>query len=213
MVQATLTLPKPKPYKRIAGDPRGKLVAELKKYCAEFDSLTSKAHLMKARMFGHTYEWVRWTVENTDCTDVKDACVRLGNTIKRSYRNVESWFYCGKFMVDNKINPQTADARSIRAVWQNRRGLTKGETVKCIDKIRKGEPHRDVAQIVNTSPTVIVNRAKNRHRRMSSAGDMTRQRVKLELMALQTFAAKFFGHKVVVTLTNAKTGKQLMQVK
>lgn len=193
-------------------DPREKLTSDLRKWVAEYDALTSKASNLRSKIYSHVYDWVTYAVENGHAKDVKAGCIRLGSTLKRSYSNVESWFYCGKFMREEKLDPDQADARSVRHVWNRRKSLAESEKHKALSMIRKGAPYEKIAYLVDKSTTAAGRAATVKAAKLEKKGQLDKQRVKMEMMAVHTLLERLFKQPVALVALDSSSGKTLMQV-
>lgn len=188
------------------------LLAEVKALSNELDSLSKKQERASIRLYVATWDWVEATLEAGRAATVQAACIRLGAMLKRTRSNVESWYYCGRFMYQEGLTI-AHDHRSVRAVYYHRRSLSKAELIRCVDLIKKKEPWAKVRTIINKSKRAKTREAEAKVRRMIGQKQFTRTRMKMELMGLQTMLAKFFKEPVFITVKGQESERTLLEVK
>jgi len=171
---------------------QSELTAELKRYVAEFDALTTKVGKLQAHVYAASYEWVQICATEGKITP-NAAIVRLANTLKRNVSGIKSWYYCGAFMAEHKLNAATCDHRSIYAVFRRGAVLSPYELRRCLEKVRKGDPFEDVNRIVTRSTSAAFVAAERKAESLSKSGTLNRTRLRMEMVALQTLARKLYG--------------------
>lgn len=167
------------------------LMLQLRKYVKEFDALCSRVHKLRPKIFECAYECVNSMIEDGDVKDIKAGCIKLGNSLKRSYTNIESWYYCGRFMDQEGLEAAKVDANSVRLVYNRRKVLSRATYLRVISMIKQQEPFKDVTRLVNSSKRAAEDKGTRKGKRLQKDAQLTKTRVKLEMHALRTLIQEY----------------------
>lgn len=190
---------------------REELTSSLKRHVAMLDQANERVRHIESDLFRCTFEWVTIAVEDGDAKDLGTGLQRLASTLHRSMKAIEHWYYCGKYMAENRLG-KDADPRSVRAVYTQRQSLTKADHLKCVNIIRKGAPVEEVRAIVRKSAFRRALSAERKTEKLARNRQLTKPRVRMEMMALRTLAAKYFQQAVEIHVVLKGTNSILERV-
>ena len=151
---------------------------------------------------GVTYQWVQCAISEGAAKSVSAACERLGATLRKNPSLISAWYYSGNLMKDHKMDPGRTDSRSVRAMMASFNDLTKHDQLRAVDIVRRGgiTSFKDLQKITRKSKTAAQANATRRAARTQNAGKLTPLRVKMEALALLTFAKALWGEEVSVSV-------------
>lgn len=172
---------------------REKLTTQLREWVTEYDAAHARCEKLLSCIYDHTYLWVSLAVDLNAAKTVDDGITRLAGTLKRARRCVQSWYYFGRFMAENKLQPHGTDQRSVRVVYENKTALTKADQLQCVQLIRDKAPHEMVTRIIRRSSSVLAAQADRKAATLEKRGQLTKTRVRMEMLALLTLCRKFYG--------------------
>lgn len=175
------------------------------------DQANERVRAIESDLFRCTHEWVSIAVEDGDAKDVSAGIARLASTLRRSIKCTQHWYYCGKYMADNRLSGD-ADARSVRSVYSQRQSLTKADHLKCLDLIRSGAPVEEVRAVVRKSAFRRALSSERKADRLSSSRQLTKPRLRMEMMALRTLAARYHQQAVEIHVVLKGTASILDRV-
>lgn len=198
-----------RPVKRTAR--REELTTALRRHVAMLDQANERVRHIESDIYRCAYEWISIAIGDGDAKDVTDGVRRLGGTLKRASPTVEKWYYCGKYMADNALGDD-ADARSVRTVFCNRQSLTKADHLKLVDLIRHGAPVEKVREVVQKSAFRRALSADRKAEMLSRSRQLTKPRLRMEMMALRTLAAKYHQQAVEIHIVLKGTSSILDRV-
>jgi len=190
---------------------RAELTSSLKRHVAMLDQANERVRHIESDIFRDTHEWISIALEDGDAADFSQGVARLASTIHRSLTSIKHWYYCGKYMADNRLGSD-ADARSVRSVMSQRQSLTKADHLKCLDLIRKGSPVEEVRAVVRKSAFNRALTADRKAEKLTRNRQLTKPRVRMEMMALRTLAAKYFQQAVEIHVVLKGTASILERV-
>lgn len=192
---------------------RGELTTALKGLVVDRREAKKKVRLIDANLFAYSYRWVELALQEEAVVTKSDGCARLAATVNMPRSRVESWYYCGQLMADNRMNPDRVDARSVRVIYNRYSVMSKAEQLKAVDMVKKAKPFAEVSNLVGRSPYAAQAAAISKAHRLMRAGELTKTRAKMELMAMRTFLSTYYDKEVAISVTDSKTGAVLLETK
>jgi superfamily II RNA helicase len=196
----------------VGSDPRAKLTRELRELIVKYEDAARRSRRALCEIFLHTYSWIDWAVTHERARNQTDATKRLASTLGRSQACILAWYYCGRFMHDNKISYVKADARSVRtlALFHNR--ITKSEMLRCISLTRGGRPYSEVMKILRKSRLFRKAEAELRAQRLGRDGKLTSTVIKTEMHTIAEMAKKRYGDRFSAVVVFDKDDNELLIV-
>lgn len=149
------------------------VLGDLKKLAIQYDALTWKAGAVSA-------------------------CIKLGNLLRRTYKNVEHWYYSGKYMHDHELAPGETCHRSVRAVYQVRKSLEPEEQEKCLELIRAKRPFEEVSRLIKGSERAARTCAEKLAKKQSNKGELSEESCRIRLVSLKAMLDEYFGGSVTI---------------
>lgn len=188
---------------------REALTRELRKLVNQYDELQAQSGKLLAYIYDHTYAWVSLCVDVGSARTTDEGIKRLAATLKRGHKCVGSWYYCGKYMADNKLEPTRTNHRSVRAIYVHHRSLTKADQLRCVDLVKHQAPHEEVMRILNRSASVLAAQADRKANSLERHGKLNKTRIRMEMLGLLTLARKFYGRADIDVAIIDERGKVL----
>ena len=192
-------------------DPRGALLAELKRYCNSRDKAAKLIEGLTVRIFLASYAYCEASIAFGDAAHVSDAIQKLSNSLRRARMNVQMWVYTGKWMRDQGLDGKNMMSTAITRAYHAWGALREVERAKIRTVLRNDGSCKSVMQVLRLSSNYRVREEMKRVQRMEQDGRFNKTTMKMEMLAWKTFAESFFGSDCVIEIKDS-SGKVLMKV-
>ncbi len=192
-------------------DPRGLLVKDLRRWLHSRDRAKKLVEGLAPFIYKASYEWITYTMMTEANTDLGAAIKRLADTLHKTAHSVEGWYYRGRFMHANKLDPKKVRATAICLAYSNWSAISKREQALMIHSLRAEGTRSAITAILQRSKMYSKRQAVRKIADLERKGLFNVTHMKMEAMALQTFASHFYGRDVRITI--AANGSTLMELK
>ena len=183
---------------------RERLTTELRTFLKEYDALTSRAGQVLIKVFAHVHDWIEEAADEAEAKGryegLNPLFRRLGTTIKRTDKCIQGWYYCGRMMAEEGLDPNKTDHRSLRCLYNRRNTLSSFEYKKVVKMIRDGKDYGAVRRVVEKSKSAKIADAERKARRLLRAGNLNKNRLRMEALALLTLSQHLFGSEVTISI-------------
>ena len=192
-------------------DPRGKLTADLRRWLASRDRAKKVVEGLTTLIYKSCYEWVAYTETTGQAKNREDAIKRLANTVRKTPGAVYQWFYFGKFMREHRLDAKKVQATAIVLAWNNWSAISEREQELMSRSLKTVGTRAGVSSILLRSKMYREREALRKIQHLEQKGLFNKTHMKMEAMALQTFATHFFGRDVRIGIF--ANGDTLMELK
>jgi len=198
--------------KQLLKDPRGQLLANLKKWANSLDKAKATIEGLTVKIMKACHEYVSYCYITGITATKEEAIEKLSASLRRPRTSITSWTYQGGFLTHHKIPVRAGlSATAVSDAYSAFSSLSKAEQDKVIYSLRNEGTRKGVQAVLRKSSGFRQRQVIRKVRDLEQKGLFNKTRMKMELLAFQTFAKSFFGEDVQVYIYN-KAEEELMHV-
>jgi len=165
---------------------------ELKALVNEFGAVFKKGHELLCKIYLYTHQWVNEAIRNGVVKTRADGIQAISKTVGRAYNTVQNWESCGAKMEEHSIGIG-ADPRAVRILAAYYGSTPTDARLKMISQIKKGADYAVIYREWKANPDLMRNETHRRLARLQKEGRLTKQYLKVEMLALLTASRKVFA--------------------
>ena len=193
-------------------DPRGKLLSDLKRWIESKKRADKLSEGLMFKILVATHQYVSHAVLRGAATGPDDGIQKLANSLRRTHASVHAWYRLGKFVYEHKLPLDKGLSYSLISRAQKAYpSLTPVEQSKVINQLRSGKGSCDLDVVLLASNTWTQRQTVSLVARLERKGIFNKTAMKIQAMALKTFAVAFYGEGVRIGIYN--NGETLLELK
>jgi hypothetical protein len=169
---------------------------ELKQLVAEFGVTLKRGNELLGRIYLYTYQWVNEAIRTGTMKNRTSAIHAVAKSTGRTHACIVSWDACGRHMEENNLGVGV-DPRGVRLLASYALKTPPDAKFKMISQIRKGTPFATIYREWKANPSLMRNETHRRLARLMKEGRLTKQYLKIEMLALLTAAKKVLDKEVL----------------
>lgn len=116
----------------------------------------------------------------------------LADICKRKTTTISNWYLCGMVILENGLDPENIEATSVHYLRAHKEIATKSVWLKAVQMTKDRTPSHKVRQLLHTARYQTRAGSLTRLDKLSKEGLLTKNSLKMELLAIQTAARKLF---------------------
>lgn len=187
------------------------LLAKIKSAIGDIDEASRRAETRTTQLYVDVYAYIEGVMGNGLAKSMRNAFKGTADAIGKPWRTVSGWYYRGKIMRENNIPPGERNSRAIALAWRAKNRLAKADYFAVVSSVKRGDHPGKTARILAEAQLKSGAEVERKIENLKKHGELTKTRVRLEMMAMHTMLKKFFKSDGQLAFCNAE-GEILMSV-
>lgn len=125
----------------------GALLKRIRQNYETYRRLDKEAKSKLCLVWVDIFVWSRDSIAAGNYRNAKEACKDIATALSMSGSTAEVYRRYGQYIHENKINPKTAPANSVKAASNAERSVDKATRLKILDAVKKGRRANVIEQL------------------------------------------------------------------
>ena len=168
---------------------------------------------LRTRLYADTYVWCEGVVSSGAAKSLSQAWASLSASAGSHPQAVERWYYAGAWMRRHKVSPEgKAKAGAVLRARHTDSTVSKADSVKVVDAIKKGGRPGDVIRLIKSAERRSGHEVAKRGRHLEQRGQLTAKHLKLEMMVVAGLLARKYKRPIELAACDQETADVLLSV-
>lgn len=169
------------------------LLGRVQKRWNKVKALREQHDFVRSLLFADVYAWHESALSHGICSTLGEGHALLASTLGIRAASASHWYYCGKFMRDNRLDAESVAAESVSRCAYVSSWCPKPTFRKIIAAIRDGQPSIAVGRMVTAAEQKTGRAGELRIAKLERKGQLTEAQVKRDLESLVLLVQRVYG--------------------
>jgi hypothetical protein len=192
------------------------ILKRIKERAKKLSFLKSQTNIIKCNLYLDTFLYVDSLVARKQVPSTTVAFTDLAKIVGVSPYSINTWYYAGKFMRDQRLDPESTNAVHVMMVRCIEGQIKKADFLKIVSHIKRNAiegTDKSLSPLIRKARLRSGAEGKKKIRNAERSGSLNKTYLKMELMAMLQMAEAVFKKQGLVIGVYDKDDNELLEVK